>query len=398
MPRTPGTLRRILSLVLLGLTFLSLTPTPSASAQDSGPIPAYAYYYIWFTPGSWRRAAIDFPLLGRYSSDDARVLRTHVRWAKQAGIDGFIVSWKDTDALTPRLENLVEIAREEDFELAIIYQGLNFERRPLPVSRVAADLQTFARRWGDDPVFARRFGQPVVIWSGTWEFSTRAIRRVETKVDDTLLLLGSERSLDGYERLSGVVEGNAYYWSSVDPGGRGTGGSEAEENVSEAVAGGTPGYRQKLVDMGRAVHEDGGLWFAPAAPGFDARAIGGWRVIQRRDGATLRQEMSTALSSSPDVLALISWNEFSENTHIEPSERHGRRALEVVAETRGASAPEVPDFASDTPGRTRREWGAVGPLIGLGALVVGSLGFITRRRMRQRAGSRDRTFPSNWRE
>ena len=34
--------------------------------------------------------------MGRYSSDDRDVMRQQVRWAKRAGIDGFIVSWKST--------------------------------------------------------------------------------------------------------------------------------------------------------------------------------------------------------------------------------------------------------------------------------------------------------------
>ena len=40
-----------------------------------------------------------------------------------AGIDGFIVSWKDTEVLSGRLELLIEAAQEEEFKLVIIYQG-----------------------------------------------------------------------------------------------------------------------------------------------------------------------------------------------------------------------------------------------------------------------------------
>jgi hypothetical protein len=86
-------------------------------------VPVLAYYYIWFNPTSWNRAKTDYSLLGRYSSDDRRVLQQHIRWAKAAGIDGFIVSWKDTEVLTRRLELLTEVAEEEDFKLAIIYQS-----------------------------------------------------------------------------------------------------------------------------------------------------------------------------------------------------------------------------------------------------------------------------------
>ena len=37
------------------------------------------------------------------------------------------------------------VAAQEHFKLAMIYQGLDFDRQPLPVAEVAADFKTFAR-------------------------------------------------------------------------------------------------------------------------------------------------------------------------------------------------------------------------------------------------------------
>ena len=257
----------------------------------------------------------------------------------------------------------MKVAAENDFELAIIYQGLDFERRPLPPARIARDLDGFVETYGTNPVFARRFGKPVVIWSGTWEFEVEEVSLVRQHLGDRILLLGSERSLAGYERLGGFVDGNAYYWSSVDPEG-------------------TPGYPAKLAEMGQAVHAKGGLWFAPAAPGFDARRIGGWRVIARDGGQTLRSEIGVALQSAPDVLGLISWNEFTENTHIEPSEDHGTSALEVLADIRGGRIPNVGEFESDAPAQTEPGRPNLAVLVGLGGFVILSLAAAILRRRR----------------
>jgi hypothetical protein len=359
------TTRRAAAGLVLALACLNLAAgAPAAPAQED-PLPFYAYYYIWFDPGSWNRAKNDFPLIGRYSSDDEQVMRAHVQWAKEVGIDGFIVSWKDTDRLSQRLETLVKVAEDNDFELAIIYQGLDFERRPLPPERIARDLEGFIEQYGNHPVFTRRFGEPVVIWSGTWEFEVEEVSLVEQRVSDRLLLLGSERSLAGYERLGQLVDGNAYYWSSVDPEG-------------------TPGYPDKLAEMGRTVHEKGGLWFAPAAPGFDARRIGGWRVIKRAGGDTLRSEIAVALRSAPDVLGLISWNEFTENTHIEPSEDHGTSALQVLADIRGGKIPDVTQFESDAPPQTEPGRPNLAILLGLVGFVILSLAAAILRRGRFR--------------
>jgi hypothetical protein len=332
-------------------------PAMAAGDREPGRTPLLAYYYIWFNASSWERAKTDYPLLGRYSSDERQVMRQHVRWAKQAGIDGFIVSWKSTSTLDARLERLIGIARQERFKLAVIYQGLDFERRPLPSGQVARDLDAFERRYSRAAPF-RLFEKPLVVWSGTWRFSRREIARVTRPRRDRLLILGSERNVAGYERLRGLVDGDAYYWSSVNPDS-------------------FPNYSGKLRQMAAAAHAGGGLWIAPAAPGFDARRIGGETVVRRADGATLRREMNAAGQSSPDAIGLISWNEFSENTHLEPSERHGDRYLDVVADIRGARGPELEGFDSSEPGATGSGY-RIQLLIGILALLVGGLALIVR--------------------
>ena len=296
---------------LAASTVVAVTSQPITSTPENH-VPVLAYYYIWFDETSWDRAKTDYPLLGRYNSDDAVVMRQHIQWAKDAGIDGFIVSWKSTEKLNSRLDQLVEIANQENFKLAIIYQGLNFYREPLPVEQVDADMEYFIEQYSGNPVFDL-FEKPLMIWSGTWEFPEHEIASVVQNKRDSLLILASEKNVKGYQRLSNLVDGTAYYWSSVNPDTH-------------------PDYPEKLVTMGEVIHEAGGLWIAPAAPGFDARLIGGTRSIDRKEGETLQIELNAALQSSPDAIGLISWNEFSENSHIEPSEEHGHRYLEVLTD------------------------------------------------------------------
>ena len=321
--------------LLLSVEFAAASPSfkpPPLDAQD--PIPVMAYYYIWFDEASWNRAKTDYPLLGRYSSDDEAVMKQHVRWAKEAGIDGFIVSWKSTSQLDRRLEKLMKVAAAERFSLWIIYQGLDFGRNPLPLDRVESDLEYFSTAYADHPAFGM-YDKPVVIWSGTWAFSREDIGEVTNTYRGGLYLLASERNEQGYLRLADLVDGNAYYWSSVNPDTY-------------------PDYQEKLSAMGEAVHRRGGLWVAPAAPGFDARLVGGTTVVERGAGEMLRRQLNTALRSSPNAVGLISWNEFSENSHVEPSVNHGRSALEALAERRISAGPAVGDFDSSAPATTDR--------------------------------------------
>jgi hypothetical protein len=366
--RPPGRLLLATLLVSAGMGVLSMQ-APTASAAT--PSPVFAYYYIWFDPSSWNRAKTDFPALGRYSSDERLVMQRHIRWAKAAGIEGFIVSWKSTPTLDERLRELAEVARSERFELLVIYQGLDFEREPLPAARIARDLDLFGARYARHRAFDN-FGRPLVVWSGTWRFSADEIARVTASLGSDLLILASERNVDGYRRVADHVDGNAYYWSSVNP---------------ETF----PGYDAKLTEMGRAVHRRKGLWIAPAAPGFDARLIGGTTVVPRLNGATLRRELDAATASSPDAIGLISWNEFSENTHVEPSVRHGARYLEALADVQGATVDIDSDLDSSVPGTPGRSYGPA-ILAGLFALVIGALavpawrGWTRRRRSRRARG------------
>jgi hypothetical protein len=335
------------------------TPTPV-----SDPVPVLSYYYIWFDPQSWDRAKIDYPLLGRYSSSNIDIMRQHVKWAQAAGIKGFIVSWKSTDRLNQRLEQLVQVANEENFKLAIIYQGLDFDRNPLPVEQIDADLSYFIDHFAENQAFSI-YEKPLVIWSGTWKFSREEVQRVVAGKRDQLLILASERNLDGYARLADLVDGNAYYWSSVNPYT-------------------FPAYPEKLIAMGKAVHQNGGLWIAPAAPGFDAREIGGKTVVDRKDGETLQIQFNVAMKSSPDAIGLISWNEFSENSHIEPSKNYGHRYLDVLANIRNVPAPVIADFDSSDPGDTLKRLGS-GPVVALGSLgllILASLVMLVRRMRR----------------
>jgi hypothetical protein len=55
------------------------------------------------------------------------------------------------------------------------------------------------------------------------------------------------------------------------------------------------------------------------------------------------------LSSSPDALGIISWNEFSENSYIEPSKTYGAKYLDILSEVNHLPAPVIGEFDSSEP-------------------------------------------------
>ena len=300
----------------------------SAEPATSARPLVFAYYYIWCAPTSWRRAKIDLPQLGAYDSRDRSVIAQQLAWARQAGIDGLIVSWKHEPRLDDALRVLVDEATKSGMKLILLYQGLNFDRQPLDPNVVASDLQWFLDTYGDAAPF-NVFGLPAIVWSGTWGYKDSQLQLVRTAIGapGRALLLGSERSAVAYESRAAFFDGDAYYWSSPDP-------------LS------TPGYQRRLDDLAAAVRQDAGRWIAPAAPGFDARLVGGTSIVPRRDGTTYRAAWNGALQSRPDVLGIISWNEFSENSQIEPSRTYGTTYLDLTAQLIAG----LPSASSPTPG------------------------------------------------
>jgi hypothetical protein len=307
---------------------------PSTPAAGSAPTPVLAYYYMWFNSVSWTHNKNDAPSLGPYTSTDPAVIAQHVTWARASGVTAFIASWKNTPQLDQALADLVAECRRQGLKLVLIYEGLDVNRNPIPVADVAADLAWFLDSYGSDPVFDL-YGKPAVIWSGSWRFTDAQIATVRAQLGAParLLLLGSEKDAASYQARASLFDGDAYYWSSADP-------------LT------TPGYESRLTALAAAVHSSNGLWLAPASVGFDGQLNGGTTVVDRRNGATLTAAWNDAKATNPDGMAVISWNEFTEASYVEPSSNYGLRYLQVLAGLTGAPGPVGVAGPSASPAAT----------------------------------------------
>lgn len=80
-------------LILILVTLVSYIPV-----ECSYPVSVGAYYYVWYdghwnTPGEPRDTVVDTPLLGYYSSQNETVIKQHLDWMKDIGLDFLIISW-----------------------------------------------------------------------------------------------------------------------------------------------------------------------------------------------------------------------------------------------------------------------------------------------------------------
>jgi len=84
----------IVPLVLV-LPLIALGTEPE---QRPAPRLLGAYYYPWYYRERWTREPVtNTPKLGWYSSEDRSIAAEHIRWARQADLDFFLISWLSPD-------------------------------------------------------------------------------------------------------------------------------------------------------------------------------------------------------------------------------------------------------------------------------------------------------------
>jgi hypothetical protein len=90
------------------------------------------------------------------------------------------------------------------------------------------------------------------------------------------------------------------------------------------------------------------LWVAPVTPGYNDSLLAirpAHYVVDRSNGSVYDEQWRTAIDTGADWVIVTSWNEWWENTEIEPSERYGRAYLErtrVWADAFKASSRTAP--------------------------------------------------------
>ena len=105
------------------------------------------------------------PLIGYYDSDDPEVVRWHIRLAKAAGIDAFLVAWWGGANISGQAfeKVILPVAAEEHFKVAMCSELAQFHGDVKLLARQMADV---LRRVKDSPAYLHVDGKP-------WSISTR---------------------------------------------------------------------------------------------------------------------------------------------------------------------------------------------------------------------------------
>jgi glycosyltransferase involved in cell wall biosynthesis len=292
-----------------------------------------AHYYPWYkagrNPSHWNEnkehaGVTDYPAGGPYSSTRRAVIERHLRQGVRAGLDFFIINWQvDFRGINPiELEataRLFEAIEESGHPMGLaVMLAFSTEDPDIFLDAIRKVKREFMPR---DP-YLRHDGHPL-LWfyfndpfQGFFYHYYRELKGLCRGVHP-VATGGTPYNKFLPRILSGFFRGWCLY-SPLEAASRGR---------REAV------WRDNYRDFSE---EENKIRIFTICPGFDdshltsvEREEKRIRRIPRRGTKTYEkmQEEALALNPLPDYIVITSFNEYHENTHIEPSRKYGDRFL-----------------------------------------------------------------------
>jgi hypothetical protein len=336
----------------------SMTPSPSPSASPAPTLTAthpapqarktllLAHYMPWYqskeTSGAWgwhwtmnhfdpdsgTIASHFSPLTGPYDSSDPALLEYQVLLMKLAGIDGVIVDWYGTanawdyPAINRNTQLLFAAIQKAGLKFVICYEDQTIKnllanqllKEGADIPQGQADMRFLQQNWFQDPAYLKQDGRPVLLVFGPQYYkSTDAWQAVFEGLDPAPLLVTENTPL-------AIVAPSSFPWPPM---------SAARDGVLAPAA--LESYlNQFYADATGQPWRIGG-----AFPGFqdiyqEAGVSAGYGLLDARGGETWRGTLESAVADSPDVIQLITWNDYGEGTNIEPAEPYGYLYMEML--------------------------------------------------------------------
>lgn len=322
-----------LLILLFAAVIVAVQPSHAQSERQ-----VWAFYMgFWMGQPSWDMQSgilTDYPSMGTYDSRDPHVAATHIDQAKSAGINAFMVSWYgiDNGETTAVLGNMLDRAAERDFQIGAVvdvFGGFNHDH-------LVRSLQHLVDSRVHHPAYARYNGRPVILFAfqNNAGLSATDWQNIRNTVDPNRNTLWIAEGLSGCCLYGGAMDGQYAF------------------NIAWAN-GSASRYTQ---ERNAVINRGGSLYVATVHPGWDeqriAAAHGRPNPTSPRDragGGFLTNSWNGAVASGADVIMVVSWNEFMENSHIEPSTVYGSQSLDTLrplatAWRAGASTPApLPD-------------------------------------------------------
>jgi len=329
-------------------------------AKDAGILVGVTYY-SWFenicNPSvdycHWlERESNDVPLLGLYNSDDPLVISKHIDWATGFGVHHFFCSYNTNP--TPsigdrRLKPLLSNSLIKDIKFAIQYEtgtilggqaetlGLHEVdlNNPIIFSKIQSDFEHIARNYFLHSSYLTINGRPVVYIYGTGAI-VKDIVAPFAKLRQHLRGLGFDPYFIGDEMdigwLHQIKSKRLQTFDAV------TGYSlpqvGADDKSPEAV-------RKEYTRWQLAAHSVGIEVIPSVYPGYDdhhlveigSRPVSHGYVPRSTEFFKTNLKIAKEFIDNSRILKVSDWNQWGENSYIEPSVEDGFKYLKTLHDT-----------------------------------------------------------------
>ena len=317
-----------LFLVFVFLIFLlSLGFSPLAYA-DSNDRLVLAYYYVWYGDGvhGWDNVVYE-PSLGSYNSNDTRIIDQHIAWAREAEVDGFLVSWWGindyTDNVTKSLFDRVKVLYPS-FRLAILAEQIVYNET----------MRWYANHNFSDPYYVEAFKETMLYivnnyikpyqdvyltWNGRPVIVLYAFIDPDHKEDEAYYnSFFNDMKVYIYQQTNVTVS----FWSL----------NTVDAECFDVTAMYLPQLQAK--DNPQCPHQNQnyetikGVKVSVIFPRFEKQ--GYEPIIGRGNGKTYENCWINALKFNSNIILIVSWNEWYESTSIEPAKQWNKTYLKIT--------------------------------------------------------------------
>lgn len=326
---------RVLFLTLL----MTLIVSGITSAQTERR-QVWAYYFGWWGQDSWNDARLIDKPAQPYSSFDAGAIGRQIDQAKGAGIDAFIMSWfgpKNNNMTHTVFNTLLDQAAAKGFKAAASVDLVDASYYTTGAEVVDA-LRYLINDRANHPAYLRYAGKPVIYFYYQARYSAADWANIRAQVDPD-------------RHTIWVAEGtNTAFLPTFD----------GLYLFNTAWAGDPAAVASQWFAATRGA---GGWFYTPTVlPGWNESRMAGrsnpTAARDRANGQFLQSSWGGAAASGAGVILIVSWNEYYENSHIEPSQLYGTQALDtlrpLIASWKAGGPAVVAPVTSSVTGSTQQ--------------------------------------------
>jgi hypothetical protein len=290
-----------------------------------------------------------YPLIGPYDSSDPAVLEYHVLLMKFAGVDGVIVDWYGSaDYLDYALNNeatleLFEFTRKAGLKFSICYEDQTIQHMldghylqpERAISIAQQEMLYLQTNFFADPSYLRLNGKPVLLNFGPQHFMASS----NWEAIFSVLQVTNRPAFFTEDNRLPISTGAFNWppmWMSQAPGTGGVLSGAGLKNYLtdfERKAAGWPAFISSAFPRFHDIYQRAGV-------------RNYWGYLGDRQGETLRETLSRAMTNSAPILQIVTWNDFGEGTMVEPTREYGFSVLGILQDLRRQYLQ--PDFSFRT--------------------------------------------------